>query len=94
MCRWVKHVKGASSALWFFRLTKEFDVETCVCRKCCVGVQMDEMLSGAQEGAITAMQLKQSQQDLKSHDQLFVQACHIHASKSVFLSHVSCSTLP
>ena len=46
---------------------------------------MDEMLSGAQEGAITAMQLKQSQQDLKSHDQLFVQACHIHASYLIVL---------
>ena len=58
---------------------------------------MDEMLSGAQEGAIKAMQLKQSQQDLKSHDQLFVQACHIYASHLIhasYLVHASYLNVP
>lgn len=34
---------------------------------------MDEMLSEAQEGAGKAMQLKASQQELQSHDRLYVQ---------------------
>ena len=35
---------------------------------------MEEMLSGAQEGAIKAMQLTQSQETLKFNDHAFIQA--------------------
>ena len=37
-------------------------------------VQMEEMLSGAQEGALKAMQLAQSQETLKYNDRAFIQA--------------------
>lgn len=43
--------------------------------RCWTVVQMDEMLTGAQEGAIKAMQLKDSQQQLQSNDRLYVQVC-------------------
>lgn len=35
---------------------------------------MEEMLSGAQEGALKAMQLTQSQETLKFNDRAFIQA--------------------